>query len=178
MDSVFFPVGPCVLALVALAAAWDWQTRRIPNWLVASALLVALPVQCWHGGFGGLQVWLAGALAGGLMLLPGYLLRMVGAGDVKLMAAVGALCGATLAVEVAVVASVVGGVWSLVMMWQSRQIRAGLSNTFSLLLTMAGGSRQSGAQNGEVRASLGRMPFGVAITAGTVFTVMTSVAGS
>jgi prepilin peptidase CpaA len=121
---------------------------------------------------------LAGALAGGLMLLPGYLLRMVGAGDVKLMAAVGALCGATLAVQVAVVASVVGGVWSLVMMWQSRQLRAGLSNTFSLLWTMAGGFRQSGAQNGEVRASLGRMPFGVAITAGTVLTVMTSVAGS
>jgi prepilin peptidase CpaA len=180
MDSVFFPVGPCVLALVALAAAWDWQTRRIPNWLVASALLVALPVQCWlHGGIGGLQIWFAGAMAGGMLLLPGYLLRVVGAGDVKLMAAVGALCGATLAVEVAVVASLVGGLWSLAMLWQRGQIRAGLSGTFSLLLTMAGGCRQSGAQNGEVRAvTLGRMPFGVAIAAGTVFTVMTSIAGS
>lgn len=96
MNGVPFPIGPCVLALVMIAALSDLNTRRIPNWLVATALVVALPMQVvLHGATEGMQMWLGGCLTGGLLLLPGYLMRLMGAGDVKLMAAVGAFCGAS-----------------------------------------------------------------------------------
>lgn len=170
MNGVLFPIGPCVLLLVAIAAAWDWQTRRIPNWLVASALLIALPMQLTlHGMPEGMQIWFGGLFAGGLLLLPGYLLRAVGAGDVKLMAAVGSLCGAVYAVEVVVIASVVGGLWALATMIYSKRLREGMSTTYSLLLSVAGGVRQT-TQDGQAlhAPSLGKMPFGIAIAIGTV----------
>lgn len=177
MTSVAFPVGPCVVALVITAAVWDWQTRRIPNWLVSAAFIVALPVQMWvHGAISGIQAWLLGCLVGGIMLLPGYLTRTVGAGDVKLMAAVGAFCGAVLAMEIAVVASAIGGLWALVWLARRRRIRAGLANTMSMLVNVLDGTRV-GVQHGEsMRAlSIGRLPFGVAIAIGTVVTMTTGL---
>jgi hypothetical protein len=66
MNGVPFPVGPCVMTLVLVAALWDMQTRRIPNWLVATGLIVAIPVQWFtHGGVDGMTMWLGGLLAGG-----------------------------------------------------------------------------------------------------------------
>lgn len=177
MASVLFPVAPCVAALVITAAVWDWQTRRIPNWLVSAALIVALPMQMFvHGASGGIQAWLLGCLAGGVMFLPGYLTRTVGAGDVKLMAAIGALCGAVLAMEIAVVASAIGGVWALVWLMRRKRVRAGLTNTMSMLVNVAGGAR-AGVQHGEsLRVlSVGRLPFGVAIAIGTLGTMMTGL---
>lgn len=183
MNGVLFPIGPCVLALVAIAAAWDWQTRRIPNWLVGSALVVALPMQ-WalHGALSGAQVWFLGCIAGGMLLLPGYLLRAVGAGDVKLMAAVGSLCGAAAAVEVAMIAWIVGGLWALATLVYQKRVKAGLTTTFSLLLVMVGSAGHTAEQGqGQEQEhdnrppSLGRLPFGVAIAIGTVGAVMLPV---
>jgi prepilin peptidase CpaA len=177
MTSILFPVAPCVVALVITAAVWDWQTRRIPNWLVLIALIVALPMQIFlHGAIGGGRAWLLGCLAGGAMLLPGYMTRTVGAGDVKLMAAIGALCGALVAMEIAVFASVVGGIWAVLLLLRRKQVWAGVSNTMTMLATAAGGAR-AGVQHGEsMRAlSMGRMPFGVAIAIGTLGALMTGL---
>ncbi|HEY3598876.1 MAG TPA: prepilin peptidase [Paraburkholderia sp.] len=177
MNAVPFPLGPCVLLLVIMAAVLDWRTRRIPNWLVATGWLAALPAQ-WmvHGAVGGMSVWAAGCLVGGLIFLPGYLLRAVGAGDVKLMAAVGAYFGATGAIEVAMIACATGGIWALALLVIRRRMKAGLANTFSMLLSAAGGLRQV-AQQGEVMRALsvGRLPFGVAIAIGTVGTIALTV---
>ncbi|WP_259295159.1 prepilin peptidase [Paraburkholderia sp. DHOC27] len=123
-----------MILLVVLAAAWDLQTRRIPNWLVATALLVALPMQCaLHGVLGGVQLWLFGCLVGGLMFFPGYLMRMVGAGDVKLTAAVGSFCGALAVVQIAVIACVIGGIWALITLIRRRHSLAGSNYELSML---------------------------------------------
>ncbi|MGA7777170.1 MAG: prepilin peptidase [Paraburkholderia sp.] len=177
MSGVPFPAGHCVVALVIVAAVWDWRTRRIPNWLVATALIVALPLQITlHGAHDGIQIWFGGCLAGGLILLPGYLMRALGAGDVKLMAAVGALCGAALALEIAVIASAIGGIWALVWLLRRKRVRAGLSNTMSMLITMSSGTNEAGTANGTMSVrSVGRLPFGVAIALGAVGTLMAGV---
>jgi prepilin peptidase CpaA len=177
MADVLFPIAPCVVALVITAAVWDWQTRRIPNWLVLLALVIALPLQVYvRGVIDGNQDWLLGCLAGGGMFLPGYLTRTVGAGDVKLMAAVGAFCGAMHAMEIALIASVIGGAWALVWLLRRRQLAAGIVNTMSMLANTAGGIR-AGVQHGESNRamSVGRLPFGVAIAISTVGTLMTGL---
>jgi prepilin peptidase CpaA len=177
MSGVPFPVAHCVVALVIVAAVWDWRTRRIPNWLVALALIVALPLQIvLHGSLDGIQIWFTGCLSGGLILLPGYLMRALGAGDVKLMAAVGAFCGAALALEMAVIASAIGGVWALVWLLQRKRVRAGLSNTMSMLMTMSSQSNETGTTDRTMSVqSLGRLPFGVAIALSAVGTLMAGV---
>ena len=78
--------------LLAAASAWDIAARRIPNGLAAAGLLAGLAWQGGHGGGPGLLY----SLAGIAIALPGlvlYAARVLGAGDVKLLMAVGALMG-------------------------------------------------------------------------------------
>ncbi|CAD6525489.1 prepilin peptidase [Paraburkholderia sabiae] len=179
MNGVPFPVGPCVLSLVAIAAIYDLHARRIPNWLVVIGLGVGLVVQCaLQGAIDGIEAWLGGALAGGAVLLPGYLLRMMGAGDVKLMAAAGCFCGAGGAFEAALMVCVVGGVWALVEMLRHRQMRAGLHNMAAVLIDVsmpASGGPREGEATRTRRPTAGTLPYGVAIAVGTMLSLFASV---
>ncbi|MBN3757121.1 peptidase A24 [Paraburkholderia sp. Tr-20389] len=183
MNGVPFPVGPCVLALVVIAAIYDIHARRIPNWLVIVGLGVGLVVQCaLHGAMEGVQMWVGGALAGGAVLLPGYLLRMMGAGDVKLMAAVGCFCGASGALQAALIVCAVGGVWALVEMLRRRQVYAGLHNMAAVLIDVSvasGGARRDSPQDAggtrTRRPTMGTLPYGVAIATGTMLSLFVSV---
>ena len=177
MNGVPFPIGPCVLAFVVIAALSDVQTRRIPNWLVATALVVALPVQVvLHGAVEGMQMWLGGCLTGGLLLLPGYLMRLMGAGDVKLMAAVGSFCGAYGAFEIGLATFAIGGAWSLVVLLRRRQMLTGLIGAASLLVeTAVPGDGMVQRRSGLAHGSIGTIPYGVAIAIGSTFVLFASV---
>ncbi|CAE6722108.1 prepilin peptidase [Paraburkholderia nemoris] len=178
MNGVPFPVGPCVVTLALLAALWDMQTRRIPNWLVATGLIAAIPVQWFtQGGIDGMEMWLGGMLLGGAIFMPGYAMRLMGAGDVKLMAAIGAFCGAYGALEIGLVTCVIGGIGSLAILLRRRQMRAGLSGVAALLVsctTPGNGARQR--QGGVAESSAtGSMPYGVAIAIGSALVLFYSV---
>ena len=90
-----------LLVLLCLACGFDLAQRRIPNrllgaglaWAVTLHLLLATPVAL-------LSTMLAGSAVGLLMFLPLYLFRAMAAGDVKLMATVGAYTGPALCVEI------------------------------------------------------------------------------
>ena len=170
MNSVPFPIGPCLLLLVCVAMATDLRTRRIPNWLVASGLVVALGLQCAiFGVMHGALLWLGGCLTGGLLFLPSYLVRMMGAGDVKLMAAVGSFCGAMGALEIAVAATAIGGALAVLTMIWRRRVRDGVRSTVATVLAMpaqAGGTPHGVRHN--AMPSVGGLPYGVAIALGTV----------
>ena len=177
MNTMIFPIGPCVVALVVVAMTYDLHARRIPNWLVVTALTAALPVQVVaHGLPIGPLWWITGALTGGLLMTPGYLIRMMGAGDVKLMAAVGALLGPRGALEAVLATAAVGGVLSFVALLQKRRVRHGVAGAMSILITMSAGTEQSAsaaeASNRTAASSVGSLPYGVAIAIGSVITLI------
>lgn len=165
------PIIPCVIALVIAAASTDIQCRRIPNVLVGAGLLGALLVQCWLQGFaGGVGAWLAGAVVGLLLFLPLYLLRGMAAGDVKLLAMVGAWIGPLLVFEAALATCLIGGVWLLALTARRRQFRKALGNVLSLVHPAL---RGGGAASIE---SVGSVPYGVAIATGTVVVLLATAA--
>jgi prepilin peptidase CpaA len=84
-----------VTALICAMGAGlcDWRSRIIPNWLTVSSLLIGLVLNVVGWGWKGLGASLAGALVALLLLLPLVLLRSLGAGDWKLMGALGAFLG-------------------------------------------------------------------------------------
>ena len=160
MNTFAFPTGLCVLALVIAAAAFDLHSRRIPNVLVLLGLIAAVPVQ-WivHGGAAGLWLGLQGLATGVAVMLPFYLLRAFGAGDAKLMGAIGAFVGPSVVLPIALATFVVGGLWALMLVVQRRQLRHA-GNSLFLMCT-------SFEQHKTQTTSLGRLPYGVAIALGT-----------
>lgn len=170
MNAFEFPVGVCLLGLVVVAAGSDLHARRIPNWLVLTGLVLALVVQ-WrlHGAGEGCSRWVLGMLTGGGLFLPLYLLRAMGAGDVKLMAAVGAFVGPDMALEIVLVTCVLGGVWALAAIVLKRAVKATGANMLAILLagTAPLGNKEARGK-GAAFASVGSLPYGVAIALGTM----------
>src|SRR6266704_5767563 len=89
--------------LVAAIAGWmDWRYRRIPNWLTVPGLLAGIAVNAAAGGWSGAKASLLGAGLGLLILLPFVLIKALGAGDWKLIGAIGACLGPSRLVAVLV----------------------------------------------------------------------------
>jgi prepilin peptidase CpaA len=108
---------PLLAAAVAGVAAWtDLRWRRIPNWLTLGTAILGLAVNVALAGGPGALTALLGLGLGLALLLPFYVLRAVGAGDVKLLAALGAVLGPQALVSVALYGAVVGGVMSAVIL--------------------------------------------------------------
>jgi prepilin peptidase CpaA len=164
-----------LLWLVLQAAVTDLALRKIPNVLVLSGLLLALAL---HGLAGPpwtlLTQWLGGTLAGFFLFLPLYLARGMAAGDVKLMAMVGAFVGPLRAFDIALLSFAAGGVLGLMLMVASGQWRRGLGNLRAMLvpalLRLAGMPLQPvPLRRGQ---SVGGMPYGVAVALGTLAVVL------
>jgi prepilin peptidase CpaA len=126
-----------MLLFAALAAAaTDLRRRRIPNWLTVSTLVLAFPLNAliaYPAPIDG--VWLAAkgfGLAFGLNLLM-YMLRMTGAGDVKLMAAIGALVGCSDFMAIFLLNALIGGLLGLALIAAKGRIRQTLWNLSYIL---------------------------------------------
>jgi prepilin peptidase CpaA len=124
----------CVVALAALACLWDLTSARIPNWLTLTAAAAAIGFHTLAPQGQGLGPAAAGLVVGLVIFFPLFALRAMGAGDVKLLAAVGAWIGSSAVLWVAVYASVAGGVLALVVMVTRGHLRQGFRNIQSLLM--------------------------------------------
>lgn len=120
--------------LLAIACVSDARTRRIPNLLTMSAAAGALLFHAVTGGWTAAGWSLFGLLIGGLLFFPLFALRGMGAGDVKLLAAVGAWLGPGQAATVAFVTSIAGGVIAVVVALASGYLRKALTNLYLVLL--------------------------------------------
>lgn len=90
MDMV---LATALVTVLVVAVVVDLRSSRIPNWLTFPAMGFALAAHTWLTGVHGTLFSLAGLGAGFGLLLLVYLAGGIGAGDVKLMAAVGAMVG-------------------------------------------------------------------------------------
>src|SRR5579859_914549 len=117
------------LALTLLAGWTDWRSRKIPNWLTVSGFLLGIAVNSvlwgWHNTNGhGAKASLEGAGLALILLLPFVLLRALGAGDWKLMGAVGAFLGPILLLLVLLGSIFVAGLMAIVEVIRSRRVRS------------------------------------------------------
>jgi prepilin peptidase CpaA len=82
-----------LLSVAVVAGIYDWKYRRIPNWLTLAGVVAGFSCHCYLGGWAGLLFASKGFGLGALIYFALYLLRGMGAGDVKLMAALGSIAG-------------------------------------------------------------------------------------
>lgn len=102
------------IGIAVVAVAWDLKTRRIPNFLTFGAALAAFAVNAYLGGLTGAGWSIAGWLVGVTFFLPFFALGGMGAGDVKLLAALGAWLGPLTTVWLALFSLIAGGVMGLI----------------------------------------------------------------
>jgi prepilin peptidase CpaA len=122
------------VVVAVLACVWDLRTRRLPNFLTFPAMAAGL---AYHGvvyGPGGLLGSLAGLGLGLLLFFPFFALGGLGAGDVKLLGALGAWLGARTVLYVAFYASLAGGALAVVAIVRFGYGRQAIEN-LRLLLT-------------------------------------------
>jgi prepilin peptidase CpaA len=119
---------------LAAAACWcDLRTRRIPNALTfPAAALGVIAATAAHGGQGAIAS-AAGLLVGLLLFFPLFALKGLGAGDVKLLGALGAWLGASVVLGVAFYTTLAGGVLAIVLMVRHRYGRQAVRNLWLLL---------------------------------------------
>ena len=135
MLTILPPIIQIPLVLLVFAAAiYDIRFRRIPNWLVGTGLLFGFTLNSvwgenWipadsHG-------WAFAAKGFGIATLiyfPLYMVRGMGAGDVKLMMAVGSLVGPMNWLGICFLSVVVGGAAGLILVVMSGKLRQTFSN--------------------------------------------------
>ena len=90
-----------LILFVLIAAGADIATKKIPNWCLLIIAVSGLSWNCFSAEGMGLQVSMAGLIAGLLLMLPGYVFASMGAGDVKFMAAIGSVVGLDAVLNVA-----------------------------------------------------------------------------
>ena len=108
-----------------------------------------------------------------LLLLPLYLLRMMGAGDVKLMAMIGAFLGPNDIFGVFLSTLIVGGVLALIVSWRQGVLCKLIDNlTLMFLLALSVNKSKPLRGNlslvGDAPDSVGKLPYAIAIAAGTM----------
>ena len=121
-----------LVLLVLTAGFYDWRTRRIPNWLSLSGLVLGMGLNILYFSWHGCTSVLLGIGTALLVYLPLYCLRGMGAGDVKIMAAIGAIAGPHGWLAIFLVTALAGGLISLVVVLYKRRLVHTLLNLSAL----------------------------------------------
>ena len=99
--------------LLGIAIIYDWKYYRIPNWLIGIGLAGGFCYQIFVNGSRGVLSFLTAAFVCFLIMFPFSMLRMFGAGDVKLLMVIGSFFGVSFTIKYLVAAFIIGAAISL-----------------------------------------------------------------
>ena len=156
------------MALGALAATvGDLRTRRNPH--AVTAPLAGVGVGLAAAGVSGISLGAsaAGLFVGMLLMMPGHMLGATGAGDVKLMAAIGAIVGPGQVVTAFLFTAIAGGVLAVIVAARRRRLAATFAGTGRLIAAPTDAPK-------EIRsaAPVSRFAYGPAIAVGSVLAAL------
>jgi prepilin peptidase CpaA len=148
--------------LAAVAGYTDYRWRRIPNWLTVPGLALGVAINSIARGWPGTKDSLLGAALGLLVLLPFVLVRSLGAGDWKLVGALGAFLGPQRLITVLFATLLIAGAMALILVIWKRRVRQTLRNIGRLLAAMVSlhlPGQELSLDNPEAL----KIPFGLAV---------------
>ncbi|MEO0108293.1 MAG: A24 family peptidase [candidate division WOR-3 bacterium] len=165
----------CALVLLGISAYWDLKYRKIPNWATLPAVVLGLGLNSIAQGWIGARTSGLGLLVGFGALVVLFVLSWMGGGDVKLMAAIGALKGYPFVVSALFYSLIAGtaiGIAALI--WNRKTLR-----TFKHLFLVVVSRATPLVPRQELRRNeTQKIPFGLAIVVGTVWAMIVGFAWS
>ena len=180
MEFGFWHVTCAVLVPGILLASWiDYSQRRVPNWLNLALIVAGFAVQVFYSGAAGLTAGALGLLTGfGLLIVP-WLMHGMGAGDVKLMAAIGVWLGPKLTFYSFALGAVIGGLAAVVMIVSTGRLQMACAN-MSLILAKCTNPQSIFSEFGSAKSfgvTSQLLPYGVPLTAGTLIVLGARMSG-
>jgi len=166
--------GGVFSTMLAIACFTDLRSRRIPNRLVGLLALLGIAFSIVTRGWSvGPKLSLIGLAAGFAIWIGFYAGGVLGAGDVKLAAAVGAWLGPTGALKASLVGALAGGVLALMMLVRERRAREAFERIFVVLSTRSLAPLGTPMTADEQKAPRGQvtrqpLPYGVALAIGAL----------
>lgn len=157
---------------LTVASALDFRTRRIPNTLTAAMAITGLALSLLRVSPLSPLAALLGIVVGMLLMLPGHVLGATGAGDVKLMGAVGAFMGPWPVTMAFVATAIAGGVLAMIVAARRGRVGSTLQLT-ALLVTNRGMARPAIESTGKAN----RFAYAPAIAIGTLVVVFGQLRG-
>lgn len=155
-----------------ISTVTDLRSRRIPNLATFSTILFALLAHSLYDGLTGFLFSLQGLGCGFFLLFVPYRLGGIGAGDVKLMAAVGAVLGVYHTFLAFLIIAIIGGVTALAMLSVRRELWVTLKQIASSLLVFCSGAGVEALQVDRTKMLGKGIPYGAVIASGTVVFVV------
>ena len=157
---------------VTIASIFDLKIRKIPNWLTFSLVFSGLLLNSYYGGMKGFEQSFLGLALGIFCLFLPFTLGGVGAGDVKLLGAIGSLVGPVLVFKIVLVSAIFGGLFSLFFIIGKKRVKEVFIEirnkiTFFMLTKRVLPEKLKGSQ----RLSI---PYACAIALGTVLVIVVS----
>jgi prepilin peptidase CpaA len=159
-----------VTIVLVEAAVIDGWKLKVPNWLTLHFVAGGLGYAAYTAGFGGFLWALAGALVGLALLLPWYAIGGMGAGDVKLLAGVGAWIGMSLTLWAFLVSAILGAVMAVAMAARSGNLLKHWVQFHEIrheILTIRNPAKLA-AIAAERKPRMMLLPYGIPIAIGTI----------
>ena len=159
------------LLCALIGSGFDWKEHRIPNLLTGPAMLAGLMLHGWLGGWGQVGSAAAAGVIGGVVFLLFYLAGGMGAGDVKLMVAVGCLMGLAPLPRMMLTTAFAGAAYGLGMAIYRRQLRQTLANVATIVEHHGREGLTPHPELNVTNPETVRLPFALPIAAGCVAAV-------
>jgi prepilin peptidase CpaA len=157
-----------IITLAIAASYWDIRCRKIPNKLTFPMMLVGVIIGLIHTGYVGLVTSLKGLAIGFAILFAFYItIGGVGEGDIKLLAAFGALGGPAFVTRTAVYGIILGGVYAILCLAFKKKLTATIKwAALSLLGLFCKGFRERIIYSDET------MPYGPFLALGAILSLI------
>ena len=156
---------PCLM----IASLWDWSYRKVPNSLILSMLFIGLIWNMIQGGWGGLIQSIAGFAVGIACLYLPFALGGMGGGDVKLLAAIGAVVGPVLVFQIFLASAVLGGVVSLIVIFSHETGRETLKGLKQRILYLAYHQKWVSESELEFESARLHIPYALVLSVGSAW---------
>lgn len=156
-----------LLSILSISAIIDFRAQKIPNLITLPAVIIALLYHFFTNGIDGLTFSALGLATGiGLLIIP-YMLGGMGAGDAKLMGAVGAILGSKSVFTAFLLAALVGGIYAVILIMLNRKQFKGFFKKQLITLQLFILTRKFIPDPVEENNKKPKLCYGVAIALGT-----------
>ena len=156
------------LAVLVVAVVTDLRSRRIPNWLVLPFLVAGVLVRGWQHGWSGVGHSLEGMGLGALLFGVLYLMGGMGAGDVKLCAAIGAWIGPMQLIVALVFTGFAGGLMALAWAIRGKFVGELFKGSGDLIFGLGNRGKKPESKLVLSNPLARKMPYAPAIAVGTL----------